>query len=263
MLILPYGQSIFHEVSPVGPASPGVLVAIVGIIACAGAAWRSRRGHGLASLGVFWFLLLLVPSSVLVLFDRGEPMAEHRVYVASMGAFLIAGLAVDRLVGWLAVRGATSTLVLASVTVAIVVAFGGRTYLRNEIWSDPLVVWLEAAERAPDSWFPALMLGEELHRVGQHDQAIGAFRRAVSCGRASPALMASWACAWPSSGIWTARKRSSRGSARSILRRRRRRTDWRRSRCCKGDLKTARLRYLDTLAIDQIEHRRAARPGGD
>jgi tetratricopeptide (TPR) repeat protein len=252
MLILPYGQSIFHEVSVVGPTSPGVLVALVGIIVCVGAAWRWRRGHGLASLGAFWFLLLLVPSSLLVLFDRGEPMAEHRVYIASMGAFLIAGLAVDRLVGWLALRRATATLVLASLTVAIVVAFGGRTYLRNEIWSDPVMVWLEAAERAPNSWFPALLLGEELHRAGQHDQAIGAYRRAIQARPGEPGPHGKLALCLAELGDLAgaeaefARQReldpaatdATNGLATMAL--------------LRGDLKTARLRYLDTLAIDQI-----------
>ncbi len=40
---------------------------------------------------MLWFLLLLVPSSVLVVLDQGEPMAEHRVYLASCGLFLAAG----------------------------------------------------------------------------------------------------------------------------------------------------------------------------
>ena len=35
--------------------------------------------------GLLWFLLLLVPSSALVVLDRGEPMAEQRVYLASCG----------------------------------------------------------------------------------------------------------------------------------------------------------------------------------
>jgi hypothetical protein len=252
MLILPFGLSIFHEVSVVGPTSPGVLVAIAGIVACTVAAWRWRKGHGLASLGVFWFLLLLLPSSLLVLFDRGEPIAEHRVYVASMGAFLIAGLAVDRLVGWLAARGATSTLVLTSVTLAIVVAFGGRTYLRNEIWSDPLVVWLDAAERAPDSWFPALMLGEELHRRGQHDQAIGAFRRAIQARPSEPSPHGKL-------GLCLAELGDLNGAAAEFARQHE--LDPSAADATNGlatvallggDLKTARLRYLDTLAIDEI-----------
>jgi hypothetical protein len=252
MLILPFGQSIFHEVSVVGPTSPGALVGLVGIIASTGAAWRWRRGHGLASLGVFWFLLLLVPSSVLVLFDRGEPMAEHRVYVASMGVFLIAGLAVDRIVGWLAERGGTSTLVLASVSIAIVVAFGGRTYLRNEIWSDPLNVWIEAAERAPRSWFPALLLGEELHRSGQHDQAIGAFRRAIQLRPGEPGphgklgLCLAEVGDLDGAGAAFARQRELDASATDAT------NGLATVALLRGDLTTARLRYLDTLAIDQV-----------
>jgi len=169
-----------------------------------------------------------------------------------MGAFLIAGLAVDRLVGWLAARGATSTLVLTSVTLAIVVAFGGRTYLRNEIWSDPLVVWLDAAERAPSSWFPALMLGEELHRIGQHDQAIGAFRRAIQARPSEPGPHGKLGLCLAELGdldgaaaefarqheLNPAAADATNGLATVAL--------------LRGDLKTARLRYLDTLAIDDI-----------
>jgi protein O-mannosyl-transferase len=250
MLLLPYRQSIFHEVAAVGPATPSVLIAISGIVLCTVMAWRVRRGHGLASFGVFWFLLMLVPSSVLVLFDRGEPMAEHRVYVASMGVFLVAGLAVDRFVGSLA--RATGTLVLASVTLAIVVAFGGRTYLRNEIWSDPLVVWLEAAEAAPGSWFPALLLGEELHRAGQHEQAIGAFRRAIQLKPDEPGPHGKL-------GLCLAEMKELDGAASEFARQQA--LDPRSTEAInglatvallQGDLKTARLRYLDTLAIDEI-----------
>ena len=174
------------------------------------------------------------------------------MYVASMGAFLIAGLAVDRLVGWLAARGATATLVLTSVTLAIVVAFGGRTYLRNEIWSDPLVVWLDAAERAPDSWFPALMLGEELHRRGQHDQAIGAFRRAIQARPSEPSPHGKL-------GLCLAELGDLDGAAAEFARQHEldpsaadATNGLATVALLRGDLKTARLRYLDSLAIDEI-----------
>ena len=41
------------------------------------------------TFGAVWFLLLLAPSSAVPL---REPMAEHRVYLASVGVFLIAAL---------------------------------------------------------------------------------------------------------------------------------------------------------------------------
>jgi hypothetical protein len=45
--------------------------------------WR-MAGGSLGAAGMLWFLLLLVPSSGPVVLDR-EPMAEHRVYLASAG----------------------------------------------------------------------------------------------------------------------------------------------------------------------------------
>jgi hypothetical protein len=38
-----------------------------------------------------------VPSAVLTILDQGEPMAEHRVYLASCGLFIAAGVGIGRL----------------------------------------------------------------------------------------------------------------------------------------------------------------------
>ena len=93
-----------------------------------------RRAAGGVSFGVVWFLLLLVPSSALVMLDRGEPMAEHRVYLASCGLFLAAGLAAGRLWEWVPADRRILRGVLAISLVAIVVSLAGRTVLRNAVW---------------------------------------------------------------------------------------------------------------------------------
>jgi Flp pilus assembly protein TadD len=69
--------------------------------------------------------------------------------------------------------------VLAAGLAVVIAALAGRTVLRNALWGSPVMVWLEAAERAPDDWLPHLLLGEELHRAGRHEQAAAAFRRVV------------------------------------------------------------------------------------
>src|SRR5207248_4658756 len=73
------------------------LVALSFFGIAAAAIWRLRRVNGLAGLGLSWFLLLLIPSSLLVVLDQGEPMAEHRVYLAGAGLFVAVGAAA----GWL------------------------------------------------------------------------------------------------------------------------------------------------------------------
>src|SRR5258706_733785 len=84
LLIDSSGQAAFHAVSLVrGLSDPRALIDIGVIAGILAFAWRVRRSDPVASFGVLWFFLLLVPSSVLVVLDQGEPMAEHRIYLAS------------------------------------------------------------------------------------------------------------------------------------------------------------------------------------
>ena len=73
------------------PPSPQIALALLWLAAWLGTAWKLSRHEGAIALGMAWFVLLLVPSSVLVLLDLGEPMAEHRVYLAAAGLFLATG----------------------------------------------------------------------------------------------------------------------------------------------------------------------------
>ena len=146
MLAVPSGQAAFHEVPDVGPlfgmpamvviVSTGLMVALLS---------RLRRWAPAASFGVLWFLLALLPSSTLILLGRGEPLAEHRVYLASCG-LLAAGTAIrrvsieaGRLSPWgRAMAGAALGLVLASLA--------ADTVVRNLLWHDPVALWREAVD---------------------------------------------------------------------------------------------------------------------
>ena len=87
MLLRPAGQSIFHALYPIdGLLDPRAIVAIGTMAGVAVAAWAARRVDRLVPFGLCWFVLLLVPSSALFVMGRGEAFAEHRVYVASIGA---------------------------------------------------------------------------------------------------------------------------------------------------------------------------------
>src|SRR5439155_1359174 len=131
LLAWPTGQTIFHEViAPRGLFDPRALPGLGSIVLLAALAWRVRRVTPLATFGILWFLLLLVPSTVLIALNQGEPMAEHRIYLASCGAFLTLGTAIGRLSEWLA-RGSAWLRVLARAAFAIVVvSFGAEAALR-------------------------------------------------------------------------------------------------------------------------------------
>ncbi len=100
MMINPSGQAIFHEVTTVGLLDPRTWLAIVVVAGLLALSWNVRRSNWPASIGMLWFFLALVPSSVLAVLDQGEPMAEHRVYMASCGLFLAVGAWIGRLAEW-------------------------------------------------------------------------------------------------------------------------------------------------------------------
>jgi tetratricopeptide (TPR) repeat protein len=131
------------------------------------------------TFGLFWFFLLLVPSSALVVLNRGEPMAEHRVYLASCGLFLAWGEAIGWLTGRLAAARRATRLVFRAAIVAGLLCISAGTVLRNALWSSPVAVWLEAAYRAPDHWLPHLLLAEALHEAGRTEEAVVAYRNGL------------------------------------------------------------------------------------
>lgn len=180
MLLYPVGQSMFHEVTAIRSVFDprvGVGVAVVGALAAL--VWILRRFESTMSLGIAWFLLLLVPSSVLILFDQGEPMTEHRVYLASCGVFLAAGGGLAWASAWLDRVGARPRALVPIVLAVVVWSFGAETRFRNVVWASPVTLWRESVDLAPTHFRPRLLLGEALQDEGRNREALEEFETAV------------------------------------------------------------------------------------
>jgi tetratricopeptide (TPR) repeat protein len=176
LMLLPRAQTIFHAIHPIDSIVDLRLWLDIGVIgALAATAWWTRRTHPSISLGILWFVLLLVPASVLILFDQGEPMTEHRIYLASCGLFVAAGagigIAAESLPQW--------RIVGAGILALAVTSLGSQTVMRNRVWADPVLLWGESVALAPDQPRPRLLLGEALADTGQYDLAIQQFQMAI------------------------------------------------------------------------------------
>jgi tetratricopeptide (TPR) repeat protein len=137
-------------------------VAIITIVTVAVLAWWLRRVNRAVPFGLAWFALFLLPSSALFVLGRGEALAEHRVYLPSVGVFLAAGaLLAAALRRARADAPALRWVILALVTV-LMLQLGARTVIRNAIWSNPVGLWQESIDQAPDHWLPHMMLAETL-----------------------------------------------------------------------------------------------------
>jgi protein O-mannosyl-transferase len=179
-LVDPSGQSIYHAPRPVSTIwDVRGLLALGALAAAVAAAFLARRAARLPRFGIIWFVVVLVPSSLLALLGKGDAMAEHRAYLASCGLFLGAGA----VVGWTLERLSTASRLthgLAYATIVVgLLSLAGRTVIRNFVWGDPVALWLEATTLAPDDPLPHTVLAEELDQSGRVEEASVEYRTAL------------------------------------------------------------------------------------
>jgi Tfp pilus assembly protein PilF len=186
LLAWPSGQNIDHDIrvsgDPLELGALGGLALVVALVvgALAAVRWsRSQRGEwgavaNVASFGVFWFFLLLAPTSSFV--PLADVMEEHRLYLASWGM-----LAPIALAGIVAVRGSRQRriaggLLIAGLGAGLTIAL----YSRNVVWRTPFSLWRDSVEKSPHKARPHVNLGVALAESGQLEAALAEYRIALS-----------------------------------------------------------------------------------
>lgn len=181
LLLFPISQSAVPAVSAIHSwADPRLLAAVGILVGLAVVAFAIRRREPLVTFGIAWFFVFLVPSAVLTLIaDDGQLMAEHRVYLPSCGFFLAITAAASSLLG--PVRGRPRrAIATGALATAVLLTLGGMTYIRNRVWSDPVLLWQDAVDKAPHTWMAHFLLGTAYSDQGDHPSARASFERAIS-----------------------------------------------------------------------------------
>lgn len=184
LLVWPAGQNLVYDYPlSKSAAEPGVLGAAAILASLLGAAcasiWRSRHGARpwlrWLGFGVLWFFLTLsIESSVFPIID---PIYEHRVYLPSVGAFLVVSvgllLGLDRVGRWTRLGTATRWLGVG----AIVLALSTATHLRNRVWASELSLWTDVVAKSPNHAAAVYNLGTAWLEADRLDLAIPLWRR--------------------------------------------------------------------------------------
>ncbi len=182
LIAWPAGQSVDHHqplysrLASVQVLGASALLALL-LGAPAILAWRARGRSPLARivlLGIGWFVLGLSIECVIPLAD---PVAEHRLYLPSVGPFLAAGAAVVHLGGGLSSRRRIAVAICVAVAVA---ALGAATWSRNRVWADRWTLWSDAREKAPLKARPYVYLAQDLIEHGDPRAALALLQRAAS-----------------------------------------------------------------------------------
>jgi len=166
----PYRLNLLHEFpisySLFQPATTFFsLLFLTGLLGLAISLAQRQR---LVSFCILWFFInLFVTSSVIAL----EVIYEHRLYLPMFGFAII--------ISYLLFRGLAVERRYIMACIAIIIALGVGTYLRNKVWADRVSLWSDVVSKNPQSDRGHNNLGIALALQGQLDKAITHFQYAL------------------------------------------------------------------------------------
>lgn len=172
LMILPFdlhmeyglGNRLFSAIGP------RVLAGLALCLFLVVTAVRGRDKHRIASFAVFWFFIMLLPVSNM--YPVGFWMAEHFLYIPSMGIFLVVGDALRKLdVRWKGL-GTGVLVILAGFYFCL-------TVRQNDYWKDPISFYERTLRYAPDSSRVHYNLGNKYSEAGRYEEAVATFLKSA------------------------------------------------------------------------------------
>lgn len=125
--------------------------------------------------GLFWFFINLAPTSGIT--PINGIIYEHFLYLASIGFFLVIAYGFLQLLFIL--KNKNVVYFTLFILLSIISALGVRTILRNEEWKDPVKLYNQTLEYAPESIRVHNNLGMEYSGRGMIDEAIAEYEKAI------------------------------------------------------------------------------------
>jgi tetratricopeptide (TPR) repeat protein len=140
LLFFPVRQNADYDLAVShSPLEHGALLALMGMVAIAAAAWKFRNRYPLVALGLALCALFLAPTSSVV--PIKDVAAERRLYLPMLGFILV-------LLEW--VNASRLRLYRPTVLACLLVVAAFATYRRAEVWSGTVPFWNDVVAKSPD-----------------------------------------------------------------------------------------------------------------
>jgi hypothetical protein len=183
MWVLPGRVSIDPAAAPELPWTAwSTILHLALLTAAALAVLFLRRRAPAAAFACGWTLIALAPTNSIIW--RIDPVGVRPLYLASIGTVLLAVLFaahLRRLLAPLSQRwrtaGARGGLALGAAALAALATAGAS---RAALYTDPVALWSDAAEKAPQRSRPLVNLGVQLLLKDRLGPAESAFRKAIA-----------------------------------------------------------------------------------
>lgn len=170
-----------------------VILALSTVIVYKGPALRGKAGpFQIIPLAVGWFFISIIPVSGLI--PISQILAEHFLYLPSIGFFLIAAWAIVRLVNLaagtlrlndsnhLTFRYASYGTILLMLSIPLVI----KTIRQNRIWREPIGFYEYTLARAKPTARVYNNLAMAYADAGEHQKAINNYQLAIGLGDVYP-----------------------------------------------------------------------------
>ena len=169
-LVAPFGLNHDPDIAVSHSISENLSwLGLLALIAVLAAAVRFARQAPLATFGTSFFFLVLAPTCLFPLLDFA---AERRLYLASIGFFLLVLWGLTRLFE----RESKGPWIAAGV---LVLAYSGATMARAAVWSNELTLWQDSARKSPEKARPLTWLGRIYFNGGRLAEAEQYWTRAL------------------------------------------------------------------------------------
>jgi len=180
LFFIPWKQNFDHDLpefhSPFEWPLPLDLALLAGLIV--GAIIAARR-LPLASFGVGWFLVMLLPTSLI---PRADLFSERNLYPAFLGLALVTVVLASRFVKWLMRLVPHPRLIRMTATsgaTGLILALCLCTYLRNLVYQDEISLWSDTIQKSPNKARAHNNLGHAYAMQGNWEMATEKFRMAA------------------------------------------------------------------------------------
>ncbi|UCC94799.1 MAG: tetratricopeptide repeat protein [Candidatus Omnitrophota bacterium] len=172
LLILPsplhmeYGNSLFSLADP--RAIIGVLILVCGLSYI----YKVRKKNAFVFFAGAWFFINLSLHSNL--YPVGAYMAEHWLYLASIGFFLIVSKYLSSCYRKENFRFATTIVIIILVCI-----YGTLTIAQNKYWREPRSFYERTLRYAPQSERMYNNLGFSYRAIGRYQDALSSYKKAI------------------------------------------------------------------------------------
>jgi Tfp pilus assembly protein PilF len=156
-----------------------VIFSLGAIVITLTAALKVLSNYKLISFSIFWFFITLLPSSSI--FPLDDVMAEHRLYLPSLGICLFAGTLIHQLAMFGSQRFSSQKTgtIITTALVGIVLFFSLGVIFRNSVYKDDYSLWKDTLKKSPRKARVINNFANALKDKGLPDQALIKYQEAI------------------------------------------------------------------------------------